>query len=64
LNKDSSCENGSFFSLSPVELSLLSFAIALVLGENFDEDQRALLGNFLVAVGDNIGNLTSGAWGN
>ncbi|HEY5584374.1 MAG TPA: hypothetical protein VIK78_07775 [Ruminiclostridium sp.] len=64
MNKDCSSENGGGFSLSPVELSLLSFAIALVLGENLDEGQRALLGNFLVAVGDNLINLTSGAWSN
>jgi len=63
LNKDCNevCNSG-FFSLSPCELTSLSFGISLVLAENLDENQRALLGNFLVAVGINLTNLTKGAW--
>jgi hypothetical protein len=51
-----------FFSLSACELTALSFAVALVLGENLDEEQRALLGNFLESVGTTLVNLTQGAW--
>lgn len=62
---DIECNSGSdggFFSLSACELTLLSFGVAVVLADNLDEKQRALLGNFLVTVGVNLGNLTPGAW--
>ena len=56
-----SCANG-FFSLSPCELTSLAFVVSILLAENLDEGQRALLGNFLEAVGVNLLNLTPGAW--
>lgn len=55
LNKrDSRFCNISFFSLSPCEITLLATAVGLVLAEGFDDCQRAVLGNFIQAVGQNI----------
>lgn len=56
-----SCCNG-FFSLNPCELTSLAFAVSVLLSENLDEGQRALLGNFLETVGFNLVNLTCGNW--
>ncbi len=50
---NSSC-NSWFFSLSPCELTLLATAVSLILSEGIDGCQRAVLGNFLLSVGQNI----------
>lgn len=54
--------NNGFFSLSPEDYILLALVIAFIIGESLEETQRAILGNFLVAVGTNMINLTPGAW--
>jgi len=62
MDKDCSSDGGGFFSLSPTELTLLALALALMLADSLDETQIALLGNFLLAIGVNVINLTPGAW--
>jgi len=55
MSKD--CNSGCdswLFSLSPCELTLLATAVALVLSEGIDGCQRAVLGNFILSVGQNI----------
>lgn len=54
--------NKDFFSLSPVEYTTLAFATALVVAGSVTEEQRAILGNFFLAVGETILNLTPGQW--
>lgn len=51
-NKD--YHNNGFFSLSPCELTLLATAVSLILAEGIDGCQRAVLGNFLQSVAQNI----------
>jgi len=43
-----------FFTMSEQEMILLSAAAALLIIENLDADEQNTLGNFLMAVGQNI----------
>lgn len=61
-NNNITNNNNGFFSLSPEDYILLALIIAFIIGESLEESQRAVLGNFLVAVGTNMINLTPGAW--
>lgn len=54
MNKDCNSSCNGLFSLSPCELTSLATAIALVLAENFDGCERAVLGNFILSIGQNI----------
>jgi hypothetical protein len=40
-----------FFSMTPVQLSLLATLIGLLLIDNLNVDQQKVLGNFIVAIG-------------
>jgi len=61
MDKDCSSNGAGFFSLSPVELTLLATAVSLILAEGTDGCQQEVLGNFFSSVGQNICTFASQA---
>jgi hypothetical protein len=43
-----------FFSLSPEQMTTLSFILAITIAENFDIDQQNVLGTFFITLGQII----------